>query len=307
MATAERARVDHMQLLAPITFVTGKGGVGKSTVAGAIALGFARGGERVVLLELDDDEAGKRALAGADRKVSHVVVRYEEAVEAAIAPIVGGVLVTRTVLKHPAIRRLVNAVPALREFVSLERIRALVAERRYDRVVVDMPASGHAVDWLRVPASFERFLRGGPLGSLGRRIREEVVAEGRSDVVLVALPEPLVIRETAELAAKLTDEIGRGPAAVVVNRMPPSDPEGAHAAATKLASVFRASADPVAAATASLVALLAARAQTAADAHEALRLARGIEATRIVSIPEAPTDPSVVDVANWLRDRLVTA
>ena len=296
-----------MQLLAPITFVTGKGGVGKSTIAGALALGFARGGARVALLELDDDEAGRRALAGADRKVAHLVVRYEEAVEAAIAPIVGGVLVTRTVLKHPAIRRLVSAVPALREFVSLEKIRTLVADGKYDRLVVDMPASGHAVDWLRVPASFERFLRGGPLGNLGRRIKDEVVAKGRSDVVLVALPEPLVIRETAELAAKLADEIGRGPAAVVVNRMPPSDPEGALAAATKLESAFRASADPAAAAASSLVALLTARAQTAADAHEALRLARGIESTRIVSLPETPTDPSVVDIADWLRDRELTS
>ena len=296
-----------MQLRAPITFVTGKGGVGKSTIAGALALGFARAGERVALLEFDDDEAGRRVLAGADRAVSHVVVTYEHAVEAAIAPLVGGVLVTRTVLKHPAIRRLVNAVPALREFVSLEKIRALVAARTYDRLVVDMPASGHAVDWLRVPASFERFLRGGPLGNLGRRVREEVVAEGRSDVVLVALPEPLVIRETAELAAKLADEIGRGPAAVIVNRMPPSDPERAHAAATKLEGAWRACDDPAASAAADLVVLLAARAQTATDAHEALRLARGIASTSIVSLPESPTDPSVLDVAGWLRDRAVTA
>lgn len=276
-----------MDLRAPITFVTGKGGVGKSTVAGALALGFARTGARVVLLEFDDDEAGSRALAGADRPVAHVVVRYDEAVEAAIGPLVGGALIARTVLKHPAIRRLVQAVPALREFVSLERIRTLVAEGRFDRVVVDMPASGHAVDWLRVPAAFERFLRGGPLGNLGKRIREEVVAEGKSDVVLVALPEPLVIRETAELAAKLADHIGRGPAAVVVNRMPPADPEGAQLEAEALGEH-------------ALAALLAARARAATDAHEALRLARGIESTSIVSVPESPTDPSVGDVASIL-------
>lgn len=278
-----------MHLPAPITFVTGKGGVGKSTVAAAIALGFAREGERVALVEFDDDEAGRRSLAGADAKVHHVVIGYADAVEAAIAPIVGGVFVSRTVLKHPAIRRLVQAVPALREFVSLERIRTLASTRAYDRVVVDMPATGHAVDWLRVPASFERFLHGGPLGSLGRRVREEVVAAGRSDVVLVAIPEPLVIRETAELAAKLEAEIGRGPTAVVVNRMPPSDPERALEAARKLPEA------------ASLAELLAARAQTAADAHEALRLARGIEASTIVSLPEAAADPSVLDVAGWLK------
>lgn len=291
-------------LRAPVTFVTGKGGVGKTTLAAGIALGFARAGARVALVELDDDEAGKRALAGADARIGHVVAAYHSSLEEAIGGIVGGALVARTLLRHSAVKRLVEAVPALREFVSLEKVRSLVASRTYDRVVVDLPASGHAIDWLRVPAAFERFLAGGPLGNLGRRVREEVIAEGRSDVVLVALAEPLVIRETAELAGKLQDEIGRGPALLVVNRMSAPDAQGAIAAAERLASVSE-SADPSGGdpLPRRFVQLLVARARLAEESMEALRLARGIERARIVSLPETPADPSVTQVAAWLARR----
>jgi anion-transporting ArsA/GET3 family ATPase len=285
-------------LRAPVTFVTGKGGVGKTTLAAGIALDFARAGARVALVELDDDEAGKRALAGADARIGHVVAAYHPSLEETIGGIVGGALVARTLLRHSAVKRLVEAVPALREFVSLEKVRSLLASKTYDRVVVDLPASGHAIDWLRVPAAFERFLEGGPLGNLARRVREEVIAEGRSDVVLVALAEPLVIRETAELAGKLQDEIGRGPALLVVNRVSAPDAEGAIAAAERLAELAGANGDdPL---PRRFVALLEARARMAEESMEALRLARGIERTRIVSLPESPADPSVLQVAAWL-------
>jgi anion-transporting ArsA/GET3 family ATPase len=284
-------------LRAPVTFVTGKGGVGKTTVAAGLALGFARAGARVALVELDDDEAGKRALAGSGARsgVTHLVAAYHPSLEEAIGGIVGGALVARTVLRHSAVKRLVEAVPALREFVSLEKVRSLLASRSYDRVVVDLPASGHAIDWLRVPAAFERFLKGGPLGNLARRVREEVITAGRSDVVLVTLAEPLVIRETAELAGKLADEIGRGPALVVVNRVSAPDAAGAIAAAERLAT--SASDEPLAR---RFVTLLEGRARVAEESLEALRLARGIGSTRIFSLPDAPTDPSGAQVAEWL-------
>ncbi|HEU4533555.1 MAG TPA: ArsA-related P-loop ATPase, partial [Polyangiaceae bacterium] len=191
MTTSERRAAGVRALGAPVTFVTGKGGVGKSTVAAAIALRAARQGARAALVEFDDGESGARALRGADARVEHVVVSYDAALEETVAGLLGGALVARTLLGHGAVRRLVKAMPALREFVSLERVRALVAAKTYDRVVVDLPASGHAVDWLRVPGAFERFLLGGPLGSLGRRLREELVAAGKSDLVLVTLAEPL--------------------------------------------------------------------------------------------------------------------
>ena len=276
-------------------YVTGKGGVGKTSVAAALSLAAARAGERVALVEFDDDEAGRRALRGADRAIDHLVVTYDKALEAAISPLLGGALLARAVLRQHALRRLIRAMPALREFVSLERVRVLLASGKYDRLIVDLPASGHALDWLRVPKAFERFLHGGPLGALGTRVHDEVVAAGRSDVVIVTLAEPLVIKETEQLARRFHEELARKPALVVVNRVPQRDPEGAEQAARGLASAL-----PGHAGAAEFAALLRARADVARDAFEALGLADGLDAARVLSLPDAPSDPSVSQLVSWL-------
>jgi anion-transporting ArsA/GET3 family ATPase len=283
-------------LQAPIVFVTGKGGVGKTTTAAAVALASARAGQRAALVEFDDPEAGQRALRGADAQVHHEVATYDRCLETTIAPLVGGSMVAKAVLKQKPIRSMTRAMPAMRELVSLERVRMLLASGDFDRVVVDLPASGHALDWLRVPKAFERFLLGGPLGRVGTRIHDEVVASGRSDVVFVTLAEPLVMAETQQLAVRFHKELGRSPSLVVINRVMRPDPAGAQEAADKLA---QASGAPAAA---ELARLLRARADAAREAMDALRMARGLDTVKVIAMPEEPTDPPLSSVVRWLDE-----
>lgn len=281
-------------LKASVVFVTGKGGVGKTTVAAALAVAAAQNGQRAALVEFDDEEAGQRALRGAGARVSHVVATYEKAIEAAIAPLVGGTIIAKAALRQSAIRRMTRAMPAMREFVSLERVRVLAGSGDFDKVIVDLPASGHALDWLRVPQAFDRFLRGGPLGLVGRRIHDEIVAAGKSEVVIVTLAEPMVMRETEQLATRFHAELGRRPSMVVVNRVPPSDPPGSTEAAARLAA---ASGD---ASAAEFARLLAARADVAREAFEALKLSRNLDTAKVVALPDSPSDPPVGQVVQWL-------
>ena len=289
-------------LRAPIVFVTGKGGVGKTTTAAALALTAARVGERAVLVEFDDAEAGQRALRGADAKVEHEVATYDRSIEMTIAPLVGGSMIAKAVLRQGPIKSMTRAMPAMRELVSLERVRSLATGGDFDRVVVDLPASGHALDWLRVPKAFERFLLGGPLGRVGTRIHDEVVAAGRSDVVIVTLAEPLVMRETEQLAARFHRELGRSPSLVVINRVLRSDPVGSVEAAERLAAALAPAGGAAAEAARTFARLLHARAEAVLEAREALRLASGLDATKVVALPEVPTDPPVTHVAHWLAE-----
>lgn len=282
-------------LRAPIVYVTGKGGVGKTTIAAALALAAARNGERAALVEFDDAEAGQRALRGADVKITHVVASFEVALEEAVSSILGTALLSKTALRHQAVRRLTRAMPALREFVSLERVRRLKASGDFDRIVCDLPASGHALDWLRVPGAFERFLRGGPMGALGTRVHNEIIAPGKSDVVIVTLADPLVIKETRQLAARMRDELGRSPSLIVVNRFAGQDAPGALEASEHLTAASRG--DPAAEA---FEKLLKARSAVATDALEAVNEAKGVDAGKVVAIREAPADPLVGDVLRWL-------
>lgn len=276
--------------------MTGKGGVGKTTTAAAIALAAARAGQRAALVEFDDAEAGQRALRTADAPVHHEVATYDHCLEHTIGPLVGGSMIAKAVLRQKPIRSMTRAMPAMRELVSLERIRSLLASGTFDRIVVDLPASGHALDWLRVPKAFERFLLGGPLGKVGTRIHDELVAPGRSDVVFVTLAEPLVMKETQQLAARFHQELGRSPSLVVINRVLRPDPTGSQEAAAKLAQNTN---SPAAI---ELLHLLQARADAAREAMDALRLARGLDVVKVIALPEEPADPPLPSVVRWLDD-----
>lgn len=285
-----------MLVKAPVVFVTGKGGVGKTTVAAALALLARREGLRAALVEFDDGQAGARALGPQVQDVTHVVLSYDKALVETLSHLLGTRILAKAIVSQRAIRRLIRAVPALREFAFLDRIRTLVAENRFDRVVVDLPSSGHALDWLRVPHAFDRFLGMSPLGSMGRRIHEQIVAPGRSDVVVVTLAEPLVVKETEELCRRMREELSIAPALVVVNRTVKSDPEGAWDAARELSE----SKGELAAAASEVLDILTARAEQAEDTAYAFGLARALEAARVVALPETAHDPSVARVADWL-------
>lgn len=295
MTTSSAA--SRLLVQAPIVFVSGKGGVGKTTVAAALAVHAHRAGERVVLVEFDDGRAGVRALGRAGADISHAVLTYDHALVETLGQLLGAKILARAIVSQRAIRRLIRAVPALREFVFLDRIRALATAGHYQRIIVDLPSSGHALDWLRVPQAFERFLGRSPLGTMGRRIHDEVLAKGRVDVVVVTLAEPLVVKETEQLCRRLRSELGIAPALVVVNRTVAPDPADAWEAAHQIAD----SNLELGAAARELLGVIEARRQQADDTEVVCRLVRSLDAGRVLFLGDTIWDPAASEVA----DRLV--
>ncbi len=281
---------------APVVFVTGKGGVGKTTVAAALAVQSSKAGKRSVLVEFDDGDAGSRALGAEASHVAHVVLQYDRALIDTLGSVLGAKIIARALVSHGALRRLIRAVPALREFTFMDRVCALASSARYDRIIVDLPASGHALDWLRVPQAFARFLGMSPLGNMGRRIHNEIVAPGRSEIVVVTLAEPLVVKETEQLCERLRTQLGTVPALVVVNRVVSPDPEGSWEAASSIASL----APELAPEATELMEILRARDDQADDTAYAFGLARSVQARKVLPLPEAAHDPPAATVAEWI-------
>jgi arsenite/tail-anchored protein-transporting ATPase len=281
----------------PVMFVTGKGGVGKTTIAAGLATLEAQRHGKSVLVEFGDGESGRRALGSTRRHVEHVVIRPDEALIKGSAPLFGSTMLAKLALGNFAMRPLLKAAPAVREVAMLEAVRQLTVERPGVRVFVDLPATGHSVAWLRVPLQGKQLLGSGPLFDLCDGIAQQILAPGCCSITVVTLAEALVIEETLELCAAIQHEARMSVGCVVVNRVPAAFSSEAQ----RDASAMAAQEGPLRGAYQALESVIHARREAHASALAALKPLEANGQTRWC-VPLAPGDPSSDDVARWLHE-----
>jgi anion-transporting ArsA/GET3 family ATPase len=205
-----------------LIFVTGKGGVGKSTVAHAFGRLAARQGQRVIIAEL-----GAGSGAGGIDEVAlspglfSITIDPQAAMEEYLrvkAGAVGGALAHSRLFGALAM-----ATPGLRELLAMGKIWELAQLQRrtrdgdvYDLVIVDAPATGHGVATLRTPQVFADTARVGPIAHQAERIAATLADRSFTAVVGVSLAEEMPVRETLSLADTLEAD-GPGLDLVVVN------------------------------------------------------------------------------------------
>lgn len=282
--------------LAQVLLVTGKGGVGKTTVAAGLAMLHAESGRDAVLVEFGDGQSGERALAGKHRRVQHRVIRPDEALQRGATPLFGSATLAKLALGNFAMRPLLRAAPAVRELAMLESVRQIAVEHPDARVVVDLPATGHSVAWLRVPRQGKDFLVEGPLFDMCDRVAKELLAPGRASILVVTLPEALVLEETLELCQSIERDAAMPVDRIVVNRVPVALSPRALEEARALA----ASANPHAESYRAFANVLEARAAASAAALASLDALSHHDHT-LWRLPLGPVDPTSVEVARWLR------
>lgn len=271
----------------------GKGGVGKTTVAASLAVLHAARDGRAVLIEFGDGESGKRALGAFAEGVEHVVIERAEAVQRAAAPLFGSASLSKMALSNFAMKPLLRAAPAIGELAMLEVVRQITAERPGVRVIVDMPATGHGVAWLRVPAQGRGFLGSGRMYDLCEQIERELLHRSRSSIVVVTLPERLVVEETLELCTQIAQQTNLDVDRVAVNRMPVP----LHPTALRDARNYN---GEHAAALLPIIEVLQAREEVHA-ASSAMKERLAPACKHVWSLPFSPMDPTAKEVAEWLR------
>jgi len=278
-----------------LVFVTGKGGVGKSTVSIALALAAARRGLRTIVAELSGQARAAEAFgvkppSGEEVRLTEelhaISVDMERAMEEYLRERVGRV--GDLLSASRAFHAFAHATPGMRELLSIGKVWELGQDRRrvagsqpYDLVVVDAPATGHALGALRAPATFAEIARVGPIAHQGRTIDATLRDPAQTAVVAVALPEEMPVTETLALRARLRAALGQEPAAVVVNGCLPErlGPRQAKTAAEALDGAR----DPVV--HAALRAALSQHARASAQREQAARLAEGLDGIARVELP----------------------
>jgi anion-transporting ArsA/GET3 family ATPase len=213
-----------------LIFVTGKGGVGKTSIAAALGQLAASRGKRTLLCEVD----AKGNLAGAfetgptefrERQIAPSLWAMSMDTEASLKEYLS------LQLKLPLLSRIgplartfdfvANAAPGVKEILVVGKLAYEVREEHYDLVVVDASASGHIVGQLAAPQAIKDLVQVGMVRDQTGWMIDILSDPARTGVVIVATPEEMPVNETLELAARLRDETTVDLAAVVVNRVLP--------------------------------------------------------------------------------------
>ena len=226
---AARLRLTTQRLVV----VTGKGGVGKSSVAAALARAASAAGRRVLAVEVGRGGLGRLLGVDApatepvtiDRHLSFVTVEPE----AALADMVHGMLrlgvLARRLLQSTTFQIVAAAAPGLPEYLVLHRLAAWLdakrlGRRHYDLLVVDAPASGHSLPLLTAPRTLGALARFGPVADFLTRIERMLGDAATTAVWIVTTPEELPVRETIELHDALRSELGESLVPPIVNDVP---------------------------------------------------------------------------------------
>ncbi|MCC6810733.1 MAG: AAA family ATPase [Deltaproteobacteria bacterium] len=229
-AAATLARDRTLNLFAkPMTYVTGKGGVGKTTIAAAMALLAADQRRRVLVCELGSDGHLARLFG---RTIDHEPTSVSPFVDAANFSAEEGLVATltsvlpveriiRAVVQNRVLQMFMETAPSVREAVLLDALGRHFQAKKYDNIIVDLPASGHAVTMLGVPQMIMKLMRRGPVAKKAEALEAEIFDPARAQILLVALPEALPVQETIELSQKLVAATRMGQVGIVLNSSAP--------------------------------------------------------------------------------------
>jgi anion-transporting ArsA/GET3 family ATPase len=217
--------LDHKLL-----FVSGKGGVGKSTVAAALALLGSQRGKRTLACEIDAKgnladffEAGPTDYT--PREVQPNLFAMSMDTEASLQEYL------RLQMRLPAIARIgplarafefvATAAPGVREILTVGKPVWEVREGNFDLVVVDAAATGHIVGQLAAPQAINDLVHVGLIRQQTSWLIDVLGNKETTGLVVVTTPEEMPVNETIELAARVEDETDVALSAIVVNRVLP--------------------------------------------------------------------------------------
>ena len=220
-----------------LVIVTGKGGVGKSTVALAMGLAAAAQGRRTIVCEVSSQEHTSQVFHRAEVGFHEVEmadnlwaisIDPDEAMREYVLLQLRVRAMRDLLFRSRIFTYLAAATPGLRELVTIGKIwevaqpdRRVKKGREYDLVIVDAPATGHGVAFLQTPHTFANVARVGPIKAQAEALESFIVNQRKTGVAIVALPEEMPVNETAALEHTLTEEVGGAVDRVYVNGLYP--------------------------------------------------------------------------------------
>jgi len=225
-----------------LLFVTGKGGVGKSTVAAAVGTLAARSGMRTIVAEVAgrndvphalghprDEELPEEIEAELSPGLFWISIDPQHALREYLLDQLRVRALAEVLGQSRAFGYLAAAAPGLQELLTVGKIWELAQPRRrtpgaapYDLVVVDAPATGHGLAYLTAPRTFADIARTGPVARQARTIHATLADPSRSGVIVVSTPHELPVTEALLLHREVRRQMGLELERTVMNALAPA-------------------------------------------------------------------------------------
>lgn len=228
--------MDVDNLLDPrLLIVTGKGGVGKSTVAAALAMASARTGRRTCLVEVEGRQTFSRLFETApwdftEREfrpgLSGLSIDPDASLAEYLEMFYGGRRLSKLVVGSTAVEFATAAAPGLKDVLLVGKVKEMERRRdadgrfHYDLIVVDAPPTGRIVRFLRAPEATTELVGVGPIRTQAQQVIDLLLDGERTHVQLVTLLEEMPVAETIDTVAALR-ELGVIIGPLIVNRALP--------------------------------------------------------------------------------------
>ena len=226
--------MDVENLLDPrLLIVTGKGGVGKSTVAGALAVAGAATGRRTCLIEVEGRQTFSRLFSTQawdfeEREFRPglwgLSIDPDASLREYLDMFYGAKRLSRLVSNSSAVEFATTAAPGIKDVLLIGKVKEMERRRdpdgrfHYDLLVLDAPPTGRIVNFLRAPDATTELVNIGPIRDQAQTVIDMLLDPERTHLLLVTLLEEMPVQETVESAAAL-QELGVTLGAVLVNRV----------------------------------------------------------------------------------------
>lgn len=218
--------------------VSGKGGVGKTSVATALGLIAARQGKKTLIAEINAAERiaslfGIKKIGYEETPIaenlSAINIDPHSAFEEYILEQIHSKKIYHLVFENKFVRSFLDATPGLNELLEIGKIWSLTERSqnrsgtgpKYDLVIVDAPSTGHGLAFLDVPQVVSHAVKVGPLKSKANNIMELIQDKNKTLLLITTLAEEMPVNETLEILEKAKKEVKVATGPVIINAVFP--------------------------------------------------------------------------------------
>ena len=206
-----------------LVFITGKGGVGKSSVVCALALHLAHQDKKCLIVELEKPSSiapffDKKNLETTSHLTDHIDLKtmdYAHSFKEYVLKKIKINFLYNLAFENRAWQVFLQACPGIKELIVLGHIWYFLEDPKYDHVIIDLPATGHGLSYLRVSQQIKKFITMGPLFEIACKVADMIQ---NSSIIYITIPEKMAVSETHDFILHLKRDLSMKPHHIFFNQ-----------------------------------------------------------------------------------------